>query len=245
MSQVPQPIVILHGWNHSSAVWEAAYRHLSPDKYQLFIPDLPGFGHNQSVPSDWSIPEYAHWATTYIENKVLKSPTKDSYVPSKVILLGHSFGGRITSYIASQNPAWLQKIILYAAPLLYRPTFQTRAKILAYKLGKILTFNSKLLREYIAHAHHSELHHADQHNMGQIYRQVVNFDQTELLPKIKVPTHIIIGTHDHEVRLSIARESQQLISDSQLHELVGEGHNIHLEHPDLFYGLIRRILSNA
>ncbi|GIW59123.1 MAG: alpha/beta hydrolase [Patescibacteria group bacterium] len=245
MSRSPIPVVILHGWNHSSTTWEAAHQFLDPDRYQLTIPDLPGFGQNQSVPDNWNIPEYAKWATTYIEKEVLKSPKKDFYELNSVVLLGHSFGGRITSYIAAQNPAWLQKIILYAAPLLYRPTIHTRIKILTYKLGKILTFNSKILREYIAHAHHAELHHADQQNMGQIYRQVVNFDQTELLPKIKVPTHIIIGTNDHEVRLHIARESHQLISGSQLHELIGEGHNIHLDHPNLFYGLIRRILSNA
>jgi pimeloyl-ACP methyl ester carboxylesterase len=245
MSHSPIPVVILHGWNHSSLTWQAAPHFISPDKYQLFIPDLPGFGQNQSVPNNWSIPEYAKWVTTYIENEVLKSPKKDFCELNSIVLLGHSFGGRITSYIASQNPTWLQKIILYASPLLYRPTINTRIKTFVYKLGKILTFNSKFLREHIIHTHHPELRHADQHNMGQIYRQVVRFDQTEFLPKIKVPTHIIIGTRDQEVRLRVARESQQLIPGSQLHELIGEGHNIHLEHPELFYGLIRRILSNA
>lgn len=231
-------LLILHGWNHSSEVWQNAYQQLDTSKVTIHIPDLPGFGQEPLVSPDWSIPDYAEWVEKKVD-KILKTENC-----KQLTILGHSFGGRIAAYLASQNPPWLQHLILYAAPVLYRPTLQTKTKIALYKIGKRLTFGTKFLREFIAHAHHQELQHADQHHLGQIYRSVINFDQTSTLPKIQIPTDIIIGSHDTEVRQLIAQQTHELINNSTLHILENQSHNIHLDNPILFYGLIRKLLND-
>jgi pimeloyl-ACP methyl ester carboxylesterase len=52
--------------------------------------DLPGFGSEKLINDTWGVPEYADWVISQISDR------------EDVILLGHSFGGRIT--VASKHP---------------------------------------------------------------------------------------------------------------------------------------------
>ncbi|HEY4501337.1 MAG TPA: alpha/beta hydrolase [Candidatus Paceibacterota bacterium] len=225
MSTSPNPIVVLHGWGHDRTFWSAFAEKFS-DR-QVFILDLPGFGNKKNVDASWGIPEYSAWVRSRIEEKGLEN----------VSLIGHSFGGRIAAYVASQRPPWLARLILYGAPVLYRPRSFIRFRI---RLAKLLKpFVSAGLKR-LANA---ELADADDEGLGTVYRRVVAFDQTELLPLINVPTLLLWGEHDTAVPVRIAREAQTLIGDSKVIIAPGVGHNVHLENPTLFYGLISRFID--
>jgi len=188
--------------------------------------DLPGFGSEPLVSPEWGIPEYAKWAQSKVES--LKS--------KKVILVGHSFGGRIATYIASLNPEWLAQLILIGAPCLYMPSQKVRLLKRIAKVVKMLGLTSNPL------SLNSELTEADKKDMGEIYRRVVSYDQTEELKKIHIRTLILQGSADTYPSEEVCSAMHRLVQHSQYKVLPGVGHNIHLENPTLLYGIVRKFI---
>lgn len=217
-------IIVLHGWNQDKNSWKKFQSQFPNDEVILF--DLPGFGDEPLINEDWGIPEYAAWTHKRIEG----------FGEDNVVLLGHSFGGRIASFLASQRPSWLKGLVLYGAPALYRPRTSIRLKISAAKILKGAGFSGS--------ANNEELRDADNKKMGLIFRKSVLFDQTELLGKINVPTLLVWGSDDRDVPLQIAHEMKQLIPGSKLVIVDNVGHNVHLENSNLFYGTIKKFLES-
>lgn len=220
-------LLLLHGWGQSVHTWDQLQAQLSTlPKWKIVAWDLPGFGKEPLVSREWGVIDYAQWVVQKIETEKLRD----------VVILGHSLGGRIASFIASQHPTWLNGVVLYAAPSLYRPTLKTKVLIKAAKVLKAIGVKK-------ARHGNTELHEADANGLGQIFRNLVGFDQTAWLPKINVPTLLIWGSADDTVPLAIAQEMHQLIPESQLVVLDGLGHNAHLENPNLFYGTVAPFLN--
>lgn len=217
-------VVILHGWGQNKELWQDIINKFQAE--DVIAIDLPGFGKEPLADPEWGIPEYADW----VKNKIEQLNTQD------VILLGHSFGGRISSFIASENPNWLKGLILYGAPCIYRPSNQVKNKIRIYKLLKKLGLKRK--------SNNSELNSADKQGLGKIFRKVVNFDQTQILPKINAPTLLVWGENDTEVPVRIAKEINSLINNSKLVILQNSDHNVHLENPNIFYGTIKTFIDS-
>lgn len=214
-------IIILHGWGHNGQLWQGL-----ADKFQDAISlDLPGFGTEPLVSDDWDIPDYAKW----VEKRISKY--KD------VILIGHSFGGRIAAEIASENPKYLKGLVLSGAPCIYRPSQKTKLKVKAYKSLKAFLPSDTRKRFYSGDLKNSG-------KLEKIFRKVVIYDQTKQLQKINAPTLLIWGKNDDQVPVRIAEEIQHLIENSKLKIIEGSGHNTYLEKPDLFYGYVKNFISN-
>lgn len=220
-------LIFLHGWGHSAQMWQDFASKFHTD--QVLVLDLPGFGAEKLQSESWDIPHYADWVEKYVQEHKLK----------KVILIGHSFGGRIASLIASKNPSWLSAVILVAAPSLYRPSKNVKTKTGIYKLLKPLLPSSLRQRSYP-----SELKEAGKNNLDKIWRNTVRFDQTDQIIKIKAPTLIIWGDNDTESSIKIGYEMHRLIKNSKLEVLKSIGHNIYLENPNLLYGIINNFVQN-
>lgn len=222
-----QRLFILHGWGQNKTLWDNFTNQFHD--IPVVALDLPGFGAEPLVDKNWSIPEYAKWVTSKIESLVSKD--------DQVILLGHSFGGRIASFIASEQPSWLHALILYAAPSIYRPSAKTKTKIVLAKLLKSVGLK-------LPANNNPELQEADRSGLGNIFRNVVNFDQTNLLPKISVSTLLVWGENDTEVPVTIAKEMSLLIPHSKLVIIDKADHNIHINNPTIFYGTIKHFIEN-
>ncbi len=221
-------IVILHGWGHSREHW-AEFASMFHDVDVLTF-DLPGFGSEPLVSPEWGIPEYADWVIKKLQAASAKR---------KVILIGHSFGGRIATYIASLNPEWLAQLVLIGAPCLYMPSQKVRLLKRIAKVVKMLGLTSNPL------SLNSELTEADKKGMGEIYRRVVSYDQTEELKKIHTRTLILRGIDDTYPSDEVCSTMHQLVQSSTYEVLPGVGHNIHLENPTLLYGVVRKWFSTG
>lgn len=217
-------IVILHGWGHNGDLWASLAKKLGK---QAFSFDMPGFGSEKLTDENWGIPEYAKW----VEKKIAKK--------KEIILIGHSFGGRVAAEIASKNPEWLKGLILSGAPCLYRPNYLIKIKIKIYKLFKAFLPN-KFRSIFLS----QELSDADKNGLGKIFRKVVIYDQGDKLKKISIPTLLIWGERDNSVPVNIAKEMNLLIKNSELKIIENSGHNTYLENPNLFYGYVKKFIEN-
>lgn len=217
-------LVILPGWMNTSEQWQQILPFF--EKFTPIVLDLPGFGKIEKQSDDWGVPEYAN----YVTQQVTPEP------PSSVILLGHSFGGRVAAYLASHNPSWLKALILYGAPCVYRPTVLTTIISKLAQIAKKLGLPASL-------SPNKELREADSRGMGKVYRKTVTFDQTTTLQSILVRTLILHGEQDQEASVINAEETASLIPHATLDIIPDEGHYIHLTQPQLFYGKVTKFIE--
>ncbi|MEK9157434.1 MAG: alpha/beta fold hydrolase [Patescibacteria group bacterium] len=222
-------LVFLHGWGHSRAQWEKMAEMFSP-AYKTVIYELPGFGNEPALGEAWDVPEYAAWVKSRVEKDGL----------TDVILVGHSFGGRISSLIASGCPPWLKGLVLYGAPCLYRPSIKIQLKNFLGHWGGKLPFPESFRKKIRG----IEENDATQTGLRAIWRNIVAFDATAQMPRIAVPTLLVWGELDIEAPVRIARELETLIPHATLTVIPNGGHSVHLEQPILFYGILKRFFES-
>ncbi|MDP9388251.1 MAG: alpha/beta hydrolase, partial [Actinomycetota bacterium] len=97
----PASVLALHGWGRSAADFDAALAGL--DAVAL---DLPGFGATPPPPQAWGGAEYA----------AAVAPVLDEMAPP-VVVLGHSFGGRVAVHLAASRPPLVAGLVLAGVPL--------------------------------------------------------------------------------------------------------------------------------
>ena len=77
-------VCLLHGWGAKAELFEGIIPVLA-HKYHVVAPNLPGFGGSDEPPEVWSVDDYADFVVEFLRQ----------FNADKVILLGHSYGGRI------------------------------------------------------------------------------------------------------------------------------------------------------
>lgn len=218
-------IVILHGWGHSRKMWMGFCSMFK--KQNVICPDLPGFGERKLISDKWKVSDYADWLEKYLNNQNLED----------IVLIGHSFGGKIAIEYASRHQTKIKKIILISAPVLRRPSLPTKIKIIINKIFKLTHSSLK------ATIKNSEYEEAKRTGLGKVFTNSVVYDATSILPKIKVPTLIVWGDKDKDAPVEIAAEMHRMIKNSKIEILSGLAHNIYLENPVILYGLINNFID--
>lgn len=212
-------ILVLHGWATSIEKWGPFFDELKAFNIKLNLPAIPGL--TKKIGKAWTLETYADWLKKIIGNK-------------KVILMGHSNGGRIVLSFASKYPQNLKKIILIDSAGIYHNEFPLQIKRLVFKsiakLGKKFT-NSNYLRKFL----YKLTGESDYKNASNLQQQtmvnLISQDLTPILRKVKVPTLIIWGEDDKTTPLSDGKLMKKLIHNSQLKIIQNAKHSPHFSHP--------------
>ena len=92
-------IVLLHGWGQNIEMMDPIGNKLKKNN-RVIIVDLPGFGLSEEPKSVWTLSDYVSCIKTLLDSLNVKNP----------ILIGHSFGGKISILYASKYK--VDKLIL-------------------------------------------------------------------------------------------------------------------------------------
>lgn len=192
-------LVFLHGWGQNISMMQPLAENFAKENRVVII-DLPGHGASSEPLFDWDLTDFVSMLKEFFDKLKIENP----------ILIGHSFGGKISLLYASKYK--IEKLILFGSP--FRKQIQKlsiKTKILK-SLKKVPILN-KL--EGFAKKH---IGSTDYKKASPIMREIlvkhVNNDITDEVKKIKVPTLIIWGTKDYTVSINEAYELEKLISDS-------------------------------
>ncbi len=99
-------LVALHGWLLSGKLWQPLCRRLEP-RWQLWTPDLPGFGHHPRPRGlQASLASYGRWLAQTLQREAPQRP---------VVLIGHSLGGSVALHAAPQLGDQLRGLVQIAA----------------------------------------------------------------------------------------------------------------------------------
>jgi len=207
-------VVLLHGWGQNTQMMEPIHKRFK-DKFNILTLDLPGFGKSSEPPEVWGIYEY----TLLIKELIDELKIRD------VILVGHSFGGRIALMYAAEYP--VKKLVCLASPYCKEIT-KLPLKNRIYKRAKKikgLTWLAKIMQNKVGSA--------DYRNASNVMRGVlvktVNTDLSDYAKKITCPTLLIWGSMDEAVPLKRAYELEKMIKDAAVIVYEGATHYAYLE----------------
>lgn len=207
-------LVLLHGWGQNIEMMNPIGDNYTK-YFNVLTIDLPGFGKSEEPPHAWTIYEYADFI-----NELIKSLNLN-----KIILIGHSFGGRVGLIYASKYK--VEKLICLASP------YCKELKKLPLKTKIYKTLKKVFFLKWIANIMKKYIGSTDYKNASEVMRGVlvksINVEMTEDVKKIKCPTLLIWGTMDTAVPISRAYELENLIKDSGVVAYEGATHYAYLE----------------
>lgn len=207
-------IVLLHGWGQNIEMMKPVADPLQK-YFQIIIVDLPGYGNSSEPTYPWTVYDYTECIHKLLTSLKVKNP----------ILIGHSFGGKISLVYASKYAT--KKLILFGSPYCKEVEKLSMKTKLLKQLKKVPGLN-KL--ENFAKKH---IGSTDYRNASLMMRQIlvltVNLDITEDVKKITCPTLLVWGDNDQAVPLKRAYELENLIDNAGVVLYEGCTHYAYLE----------------
>lgn len=246
----PIKVLALHGWGRDHSDYATLLSRIAEDKEAalasdcgILVPDLPGFGATPPPVTAWGSQEYAD----------LMARLLDSEVGEPVVVIGHSFGGRIAVKLAASRPDLVRSLVLTGAPLVrtahlgnsgrqrrkqgrVAPVYRLGRRL--YKMGIISEgYMENLRRKYGSYdyAHATGV-------MREILVRLLAENYADDLVGIACPTWLVWGAEDREVPLEVAMEVDKMIPETTLTELPGVGHLVPVEAGDALWEVVCKLL---
>jgi pimeloyl-ACP methyl ester carboxylesterase len=222
-------IIFLHGWRSNKEVWGKI---VTSDRLKVtscYAIDLPGFGKSEIPLNAMTVGDYSEVVRELIKKLDLKN----------VIIIGHSFGGRVGIKLASKYPEMVNKLLLVdAAGFALDDKKKNRLRILA-KLVK--PFFRPQFMQGLRKKIYQTIGAEDYIATPQLQKTFVNItseDLTQDMQKISCPTLILTGENDLDTPVEFGKRMNAKIRNSKFEILKNAGHFSFLDQRDEFIKII-------
>ena len=237
-----EPVLVLHGWGASIEAVQSIANCISALGKQAICFDFPGFGQSEEPPVPWGVPEYAAFTRKFMEAFSLYG----------VDVVCHSFGGRVTVLLASEDEKLFHRLLMIgAAGIRPKRTLKWYVKTYTYKLGRQLSKIDWIddilhLKEKQKTAGSDDYRALKSDLMRAVFVKTVNLDLTDRLPRIKNSTLLIWGDKDTSSPLYMGKLMEQRIPDAGLVIFEGAGHFAYADQYPRFCVVLKAfLLSHA
>ncbi len=209
-----KPLLLLHGWMAQIESWAPVYMHFCKSR-PVYVIDFPGqAGKSSALKEAWGVPEYAEMVREFIKQNDIEGCD----------VIGHSFGGRVIIYLASEYENLFSKIVLTdAAGVKPKMTIKKFFRIYSYKLAKnvMKIFLSKekfekKMDEMRKKRGSSDYALLDSDIKRESFKKIVELDLKNRLSKIKNSTLLVWGENDTDTPIYMAKIMEKEIKDSGL-----------------------------
>lgn len=208
-------IFILHGWTYSLDKWSEFVGFLRKWGLKVEFIKIPGLTRESN--EVWDLKKYTGW----LNNLLVKEK-------KRVVLLGHSNGGRIALAFAAKYPEKVKKLILIDSAAVFHNELLIKIKRSVFRIvakaGKKFT-NSGTLRKLLYKLAQEQDYAKASPNMRKTMVNLLNTDLRQIFGRIKASTLIIWGERDQITPVSDARLLKKLIKNSKLEIIKGARHS--------------------
>ena len=213
-------VLLLHGWGANMEAMRPIADAVAALHMQAVSLDFPGFGGSDAPAEAWGVPEYAQFTRRFMQEMGLHG----------VDVICHSFGGRVTIYLASEDKSLFRRLVLVdAAGIRPKRTLKWYIRTYIYKLGKRLKRIRWIDRLFHLSEKQKNAGSAEYRSLGSdlirnTFVKVVNLDLTNRLPNIRNSTLLIWGSEDKDTPLYMGQLMEKRIPDAGLVVFEGAGH---------------------
>lgn len=215
-------VIILHGWTKTLDKWKKFLDALEKKGIKAKFPKIPGLTGN--LEKVWELNDYIKWLNNIVDGE-----------KGKIILIGHSNGGRIALAFTNLFPEKVEKLILIDSAGIYHNEFPLKIKRAVFKtiakIGKRIT-PSKFLKNLLYRLARETDYRDLNENTRQTMKNLISADLKPILSQIKTPTLIIWGREDRITPLSDGILMNNLIKNSRLEVINEARHSPMFTHPE-------------
>ena len=249
-------ILLIHGLASSRDTWNDVAKSLVP-YYHVIIPDLPSAGSTQ-VPTnfDLSVPNVTEQLRRFIEA---------AHIQDNLNIAGHSLGGTIAMFYASQYPFDTKSLFLIIMcgifkspntnylrnPIYLKQLLITQKGDLDFVMKKVMykqPFTASVIKN-----EQEKLFIAKSADTAKIINQIDALNRlytpttfTTMLKSIEAPTLILWGEQDQIVNVDVANELKSVLKRPEPPILLPRvGHMPLLESPDLVADYYLKFLNKV
>jgi pimeloyl-ACP methyl ester carboxylesterase len=225
------PVVLLHGLGCTASVWDAVVPGLAG--YRTVRLDLRGFGGSDRPNGPFGLEDLADDVACVLDDLGLGATA----------VVGHSMGGMVAQHLALTSPSSVDRLVLCGTtggltPEIRRTTVGLRDLVrsqgsaaLAAAMGPmVFAPRSQVDRPALVQDFVDHFGSCDPIVLALCLDAIAAFDVRRLLPRLSVPTTVIVG--DQDPYLEDGRALAELVSGATLTVLAGTGHMTPVEAPD-------------
>lgn len=232
------PVIFIHGFPFSHAMWEPQMLAL-PNDIRAIAYDVRGHGDSDVGDGHYMIEFFVDDLIALLDHLVIQ----------RAVLCGLSMGGYIALRAIERNPERVKGLILCdtrSEADTNEGKLKRAASVIAIKRDGVKTFAANFVRAVFAPA-------TFQKNPAAIDRirsiieatspialcstliaMAARTDTTPSLPRIAVPTLIMVGEHDAITPPSASRAMSDHIAGAEMHIIPDAAHMSNLENPAVF-----------
>ena len=240
------PIVLVHGFPLDKRMWEPQIQALSGE-FRIITPDLRGHGESQVTPGPYTMDLLADDLKGFLDALNLQ----------QVVLGGFSMGGYVVFSFYRKYPERVNSLMLLdtrpqpdsedaqkgredMAQLAEREGASPIAERL---IPRLLSPDTVANRQDVVDTVTTMITGCPVEGIaGDLRGMALRGDSSDLLPKINVPTLIIVGDQDAITPPAESHSMAAIIPNTTLVEVSGAGHISNLENPDEFNHAIHDFL---
>lgn len=241
------PVVWIHGFPLSSRVWD---EQLSIEGVRHVLPDLPGFGDSPAPSSPLSIDDYAEGILAIMDESGIRS----------AVVAGLSMGGYIALAVARRTMERLCGMMLVDTretpdtDAARQGRFESIRKVEEGGIAPVV--ESMLPKMFTAGTFEKDSDRADRLRSimesaspagvtAALRAMAERGDSTPLLPRIEVPTLVVVGREDTITPPSDAERMRDAIPGADLALIDDAAHLSNLEKPEEFNEAARTFLARV
>jgi pimeloyl-ACP methyl ester carboxylesterase len=170
-------VLALHGWRRDHLDFTATLTSPLPEVDAVAL-DLPGFGATPAPAEVWGSRQYAEALLPVLGE-----------MQARVVVVGHSLGGRIGVHLAAIAPDRVAGLLLTGAPL-FHPTGAPRRPPMQFRVVKTLA-KSGLVSEEVLERYRQKFGSADYKAASGVMRDILvtllSEDYGDVLSKVTCP----------------------------------------------------------
>ena len=208
-------VIILHGWTKTVDKWNPLVDELNKKGIETNLLKVPGL--TVSLNKAWNLNDYVDWLSEIVKKE-----------KNKVILVGHSNGGRIAIAFTNKYPEKVEKLILIDSAGIYHNELPHRMKILVFKtiakIGKKIT-SSKIFEDLLYKLAREGDYKKSDPIMKQTMINLLNSNKDLNISQISTPTLIIWGKEDKITPFSDGKLMHTLIINSKFEIIENAKHS--------------------
>lgn len=231
---VARQALIIHGWTYSLEKYKKIAQLLTLNGLKTNILKVPGL--TETIDRPWVLDDYINW----LKNKIDKKR-------GKVVLIGHSNGGRIAGAYASCYPQKLSHLILIDSAGILHDEFHVKLRLLIFsylaKIGRKIS-SSAMLKNLLYKVIGESDYNTATPQTKKTMTNLIKSDLSLYLARINTPTLIIWGELDKITPLSDGKSMHKIIKNSKLHIVKGAKHAPHFTHAKDVANIMFRYLKS-
>ncbi|QKJ19338.1 alpha/beta fold hydrolase [Microbacterium hominis] len=227
-SSDPRVIAHLHGFGLSGR-YLLPTAELLADEFRTLVPDLPGFGRSARVPGMLDIPDLAHAAASFLDDRGAERAT----------LVGNAMGCPVIVEFAHHYPERIDRAVLVspAGGYFNRPLTRAVAQLARDAPREPVRLAGVVVPDYVRFGIPSTL---------RLFRALTRYPTLQRLLELHVPTLVVLGSRDpllpgaHRVNEVAGRTDTRVL----VVLIEGAAHAINFSHPEELAHLIRLFMND-